>query len=188
MKKPFFLILLALIAAALAFAFVQYERVNAPAPAAEAPVVTTFEACAAAYPVMESMPRQCRTPDGRLFAEELPATAVYENATADDIEIELPFPGAVTGKEFAVTGRARGPWFFEASFPVEVRDQNNALIAQGVAEAQGEWMTTDFVPFRATITAPQSFIGPATLILKKQNASGDPERDASLSVPITIEY
>ena len=38
----------------------------------EAPI-TSFEDCAAAgYPVMESYPEQCRTPDGILFVRELP--------------------------------------------------------------------------------------------------------------------
>lgn len=37
--------------------------------------ITTFEECAAAgYPVMESYPEQCRTPDGRLFVREVPPT------------------------------------------------------------------------------------------------------------------
>lgn len=29
--------------------------------------IDTFEKCAAKYPVMESYPEQCRTPDGRIF-------------------------------------------------------------------------------------------------------------------------
>jgi hypothetical protein len=36
-------------------------------------VVSSFEECASAgYPVMESYPRQCATPDGRLFVETVP--------------------------------------------------------------------------------------------------------------------
>lgn len=33
--------------------------------------INSFEECAAVYPVMESYPRQCRTPDGRHFVEEI---------------------------------------------------------------------------------------------------------------------
>ena len=34
--------------------------------------IDDFASCAGAgYPVMESYPRQCRTPDGRTFVEEL---------------------------------------------------------------------------------------------------------------------
>ena len=110
------------------------------------------------------------------------------NASANDIMVELPFPGAVTGKEFSVIGRARGMWFFEASFPIEVRDRNNALLAQGIATAGSDWMTEEFVPFRADLKVLDSYIGPATLILKKDNPSGMPEKDASISFPFTIEY
>lgn len=153
------------------------------------PVVLSFEDCAmAGYPVMESYPRQCRTPDGRTYVEEIPEKITYHNATDDNIVVELPFPGAVTGKDFSVIGKARGTWFFEASFPIEVLDKDGKFLAVGIAQAQGEWMTRDFVPFKADIKVPQSYIGKATLVLKKDNPSGLPEHDASVSFPITIEY
>jgi hypothetical protein len=151
--------------------------------------VLSFEACAeAGYPVMESYPRQCRTPDGRTYAEELPVQATYINATADLIRVELPFPGAVTGKEFSVIGEARGTWYFEASFPIEVLDSTGNLLATGIAQAQSDWMTENLVPFTANVVVPASYTGPATLVLKKDNPSGLPELDASMSFPITIEY
>jgi hypothetical protein len=56
-----------------------------------------------------------------------------------------------------------------------------------VAQAQGDWMTEDFVPFKADIKVPDTFGGNATLILTKDNPSGLPEHDASISFPITIE-
>lgn len=153
------------------------------------PTVLSFENCVkAGYPVMESYPRQCRTPDGRIYAEETAEKITYFKATADNIMVDLPFPGAVTGKDFSVIGKARGNWFFEASFPIEVLDKEGKLLTTGIAQAQGEWMTMDFVPFKADIKAPQSYIGEATLVLKKDNASGLPEHDASISFPITIEY
>ncbi len=114
--------------------------------------------------------------------------ASYLNASEDDIVVTLPQAGDVTGKTFTVKGKARGPWYFEASFPVTLLDQNGAELAQGVALAEGEWMTEEFVPFSVELTAPQSYIGPATIVLKKDNPSGEPEFDGALSVPITIEY
>lgn len=152
--------------------------------------VLSFEDCAAAgFPIMESYPRQCATPDGRIFAEELPVPEIeYTNATADTITVALPTPGAVTGKEFSVIGEARGNWYFEASFPIELQDESGNVLATGIAQAQGDWMTTDFVPFKADIVAPSAFIGPAVLVLKKDNPSALPEYDASISFPITVEY
>lgn len=153
------------------------------------PSVLSFEDCEkAGYPVLESNPRQCKTPDGRTYAEEIPEKITYVNATSDLITVDLPFPGAVTGKEFSLTGKARGTWFFEASFPIEVLDKDGKTLATGHAEAQSDWMTENFVPFKANIQVPTSYIGPATLILKKDNPSGLPEHDASISFPITIEY
>lgn len=117
----------------------------------------------------------------------LPPQITYINATSDLIEVELPFPGAVTGKEFGVIGKARGYWYFEASFPIELWAEGKT-IAVGIAQAEGEWMTTEFVPFKAEIKAPIDYIGPAILILHKDNPSGLPENDASISFPITVEY
>jgi hypothetical protein len=112
----------------------------------------------------------------------------YINSTSDLIQVELPFPGAVTGKEFSVIGKARGVWFFEASFPVEVLDKDGKTLFIGPAQAQGEWMTENFVPFKIDIKIPQSYIGPATLVLRKDNPSGMAEHDASISFKFTIEY
>lgn len=36
--------------------------------------IKTFEECAKLYPVMESYPEQCRTPEGKLFTRALPET------------------------------------------------------------------------------------------------------------------
>lgn len=166
--------------------YIYKEKQGDPVPQEN---ILSFEDCAhAGYPVMESSPRQCKTPDGRTYAEEIALKAVYTNASANLITVETPFPGAVTGKEFSVIGKARGYWFFEASFPIELRDKNGKVIATAIAQAQGEWMTEDFVPFKVTIKAPVSYIGQATLVLKKDNPSGLPENDASMSIPITVEY
>lgn len=152
--------------------------------------ILSFADCeAAGYPVMESYPRQCKTKDGRTYAEELPAPdPTYANATADHIRVTTPTPGSVTGKPITVMGEARGGWYFEASFPIEVRNAAGAVIATGHAEAQGDWMTSEFVPFKATVEIPESFIGDAVLVLMNDNPSGMAENARSISFPIRIEY
>ncbi len=151
--------------------------------------ILSFEDCVkAGYPVIENERRQCKTPDGRTYAEETTPPFTYDRASTNLIVVEAPLPGAVTGKEFLILGEARGNWYFEASFPVTILDKNGKVLVQTYATALGEWMTENFVPFRAEIEVPQSYIGPATLILSKDNPSGLPENDASVSFPITIEY
>ena len=45
------------------------------APPTDQSRIDSFQSCAqAGYPVLESYPRQCRTPDGRNFMEEVPSS------------------------------------------------------------------------------------------------------------------
>ncbi len=150
--------------------------------------VVSFETCVeAGYAVMESYPRQCRTPEGLTYAEEIMPDATYNNTSAEYIVVDLPYPGAVTGKEFKVTGKARA-FYFEGSFPVEVLDKDGNRLFIGPAQAKGEWMVDAFVPFEIDVKVPESYIGPATLVLHKDNPSDMREFDASMSFPFTIEY
>lgn len=194
--KPYIIFAVLVVLLASWFVFMSRNMNNdVPTPVATStPTVLSFEDClAAGYPVMESNPRQCRTPDGRTYAEE-PDEAdretmiTYKNASANNIVAETPWPGAVTGKTFTVKGEARGPWYFEASFPIRVVGTNGTLIATAIAQAQGEWMTEDFVPFEAVVTVPPNFMGEAFLVFERDNASGLPEHEASMQFPITIEY
>jgi hypothetical protein len=124
----------------------------------------------------------------RFTFKVVPQKLTYDNASADLVTVSTPQPGAVVGKSFSVKGRARGTWYFEASFPVEVLDKDGNRLVAMPAQAEGDWMTDDFVPFSAELTIPDSYVGPATVVLHKDNPSGDPSREASLSFPITVEY
>lgn len=178
------LLLIVVVLGIVWFAFMKDKKVVNPE------AVLSFEDCVeAGYPVMESYPRQCKTPDGRTYAEELPPPPItYNNAKPGDVVVENPGPGAVVGKEFRITGTARG-WYFEASFPVKVLDKDGKTLALTYATAQGDWMTAEPVPFISElIKIPQTYIGPATIVLSKDNPSDMRELDASISYPITIEY
>ncbi|MBU0750221.1 Gmad2 immunoglobulin-like domain-containing protein [Patescibacteria group bacterium] len=160
-------------------------------PADTSPIeILSFADCeAAGLPVMESYPRQCRTPDGRTYTEELPTSEpTYVNASDEQIVVDTPTSGSVIGHSITVTGKARGPWYFEASFPVLLTDIMGNTIATGVAQAEGNWMTEEYVPFKATISIPNSYSGEAILVLKKDNPSGLPEKDGSVSFPVVVEY
>ena len=101
---------------------------------------------------------------------------------SDLIRVDYPKPGDVISSPLVVKGEASGSWYFEASFPVVLEDGNGKVLAEGHADAKGDWMTNDFVPFTATLkfTKPTSPTG--TLILKKDNPSGLPEHDDELRV------
>lgn len=106
------------------------------------------------------------------------------------IHVTAPVSGATTSDQIEIEGEARGQWYFEATFPVQLRALDNSVITITTASAQGDWMTTDFVPFKAridlSVDAPD-FHGPALLVLMKDNPSGLPENEDSITIPITIQ-
>lgn len=115
-------------------------------------------------------------------------TADSNDAKKDLIIIDVPTKGMTVSSPFVVSGKARGYWFFEASFPIELRDTQGNLLETIIAQAQSDWMTTEFVPFTANLiftkpSAPMS----AVLVFKKDNPSGLPENDDLIEVPIIIQ-
>jgi hypothetical protein len=73
------------------------------------------------------------TPQSGSSIETEESAITYVNASADLIKVDTPPPGAVTGKEFKVMGQARGYWFFEASFPIDVLDKDGTKLVTVVA-------------------------------------------------------
>ncbi|MFZ2151974.1 MAG: Gmad2 immunoglobulin-like domain-containing protein [Minisyncoccia bacterium] len=115
-------------------------------------------------------------------------TVDSNDAKKDLIVVSAPVKDMVVSSPFVVSGKARGYWFFEASFPIELRDTKGNVLQTIVAQAQDEWMTTEFVPFTAQLifTKPASPM-PAVLVFKKDNPSGLPEHDDSIEIPIILQ-
>lgn len=157
------------------FGFTQYKKEKA---------VSNFIECEkAGYPVSTGLfTRQCLA-DGVFYTEVLD---VQPDPYADMIQVTSPGAGATVGSPLTISGRARGTWYFEASFPVKLLDGNGNQIAIAPAQAQGEWMTEDFVPFSVTLTYTKPATPNGTLILQKDNPSGEPQFDASIFIPVNF--
>lgn len=145
--------------------------------------IDTFAECVSAgYLVQESYPRRC-VAVGRTFTEEIG----NELELTDLIQITTPRPNASVTFPVAGTGQARGTWFFEASFPVWLEDTAGNVLSQSYAQANGEWMTNDFVDFTFQLESTEGVTGVAWLVLGKANPSGLEENDQELRVPLTIQ-
>ncbi len=88
---------------------------------------------------------------------------------------------------FIIKGEAVGSWFFEATFPVKLLDENGNVIKQTYAQAQGEWMTESFVPFESILTFSIPKDQKGTLVLRKDNPSGLPENDKEIRIPVILK-
>lgn len=106
---------------------------------------------------------------------------------SERVAVLVPTHNQTVSQTFTVSGKAPGAWYFEASFPIQVRDQNERVIGRAHGNAQGDWMTTDLVSFSATVNIEGNYQGLATLILLRDNPSGLPENDDSVSIPIRIQ-
>jgi len=150
-------------------------------PCKGGPEIKSFKECAAAgYPVLESYPRQCRDNKGNSFTEDIGNELEKINL----IRINKPRPNEIITSPLEIEGEARGNWFFEASFPIKLLDADGKTIAAGIAQAQSEWMTENFVPYKAGLefTAKEGEQG--ILVLEKDNPSGLAENSDELRVPV----
>src|SRR3989344_4037566 len=118
-------------------------------------------------------------PPSSTTATETPDTsaeeAIEESLKADLIQVDSPISGDQIVSPVTITGKARGTWYFEASFPITILDGNGKILGQGHAEAKSDWMTNEFVPFTATITFTKSTTTTGAILLEKDNPSGLPD-------------
>lgn len=144
-------------------------------------VVHSFEECeTASYVLLESYPRQCRTPDGKTFTEEVG----NEIEKLEKIQIIKPRPNQKIQSPLVIKGQARGSWYFEGIFPITLEDENGSLLGQAQAQSEGEWTTEHFVPFTAVLEFTHSQTRKGKLILRADNPSGLPEKNNELWLPV----
>jgi hypothetical protein len=173
MKKIIYLSIIILIVLFLILVFQKPEE----------PTVTAsnFEECVTqGYPVLESYPRQCRTPDDKTFVEDIG----NEVEKLDLIRTSTPRPNSVISSPLQVKGEARGFWFFEGDFPIRLLDDDGNELGIGFVSAKSDWMTEDFVGFEGKLEFETPITEKGTLILEKDNPSGLPEHADQLMVPV----
>ncbi len=104
------------------------------------------------------------------------------------IVVSYPLDNQEVSSPIKIKGKARGYWFFEASFPIQLADIDGNIITTVIATAESDWMTTDFVNFTAEVNYDNaSSTGPALLVLKRDNPSDNPEFDQSIFIPVILK-
>ncbi len=110
---------------------------------------------------------------------------------ADLIKVTGPAAMSVVTSPLSLKGQARGNWYFEASAPVSLVNWDGLIIAEGIITADGEWMTTEFVPFTGSLEfaspykeGDPDFMKRGAIIFQKDNPSGLPENDDALEIPV----
>jgi hypothetical protein len=147
--------------------------------------INSYDTCVKAKGslIQESYPPTCVTEDKRSFTQDIGNELTY----TDLIQVDNPRPNQKIPSPLKITGKARGSWFFEASFPVELFDSNGKSLGRTTAKAEGEWMTEEFVSFTAQISYTKSSTSKGKLIIKNANPSGLPDKEKILIMPVTFK-
>jgi hypothetical protein len=102
---------------------------------------------------------------------------------SSDVTLLSPVEGSVVKSPVTISGTAKGTWFFEGSLPVSILDSKGTVIAQGAAQADGEWMTEKPVSFSTQLTFTTTDTK-GSIVIKKDNPSGEPQNDASAAFAV----
>lgn len=84
-------------------------------------------------------------------------------------------------------GTIQGGYFFEANILINILDKNKAVLKASNGVAKSDWMTSGPVDFEGNIDFTGLPAGPAYFEIHNDNASGEPENDKSILIPIVIE-
>ena len=109
------------------------------------------------------------------------ATTTSEKVMVQNVNIKA---GDTVESPLEVSGEAIGTWYFEATFPVKIYDNNGKLLGSTPAQAQSDWMTENFVPFKVSLYFATSTTDSGILILEKDNPSGLPQNAGQYEIPI----
>jgi len=104
----------------------------------------------------------------------------------DEVLVTRPQLNQTVNSPLIVEGQAKGSWFFEASFPIELIDDQGKVLASGLAQARDNWMTDNFVSFKAEINYLVAATTSGKLILKNDNPSDLPQNDKRIEMPVLI--
>lgn len=117
--------------------------------------IDNFEKCSAKYPIMETYPSQCRTPDGRTFVEIVPAATKEAPAGVNESEIDsmitrvgtgMAAPGitgVTVGEKLYYVDKAGTIWLKYTIVPIP---ENAADPVIGIMKkvGTGDWTNIDF--------------------------------------------
>lgn len=148
--------------------------------------ISNFEECVVSgYPIMDSYPQQCATPDGRTFVEELPKPNITAVPSNDEVRVYSPIELSYVNSPMYIEGDALGSWYWEGTFNIELRSQNGDVIGSTLAQTEEDWMQEGYVRFTATMVYDtDEKIG--DLVFIKENPPGLPENDDEYSISVYL--
>jgi len=127
---------------------------------------------------------------GRREAVAPGGNVTVTGTTTEEFPITVDFPktNQIVKSPIKISGKVRGNWFFEGSFPIKLEDADGNVLGTSIATSTESWMTTDFIPFTSVLSFEKATSTTrAVLILKNDNPSGDPTKDQNIYIPLMLK-
>lgn len=95
-------------------------------------------------------------------------------------------PGQKVSGLMKISGILKGAYFFEGNILINVLDANKNVLLNSNAMAKSDWMTVGPIDFEGTLDFTNLPTGSAFVEIHNDNASGLPENDKLILIPIVI--
>lgn len=105
---------------------------------------------------------------------------------ADIVSFSI-FPNSKVSGLVSYRGSVKGGYFFEGNILINVLDSNKKVLIKSNALATTNWMTSEPVSFEGYLDFSKVSKGSAYIEIHNDNASGLPENDKSILIPVIIE-
>ena len=115
--------------------------------------------------------------------DSLADQAITLDETAE-LTVTEPLADDVVTSPLAIAGEAMGPWYFEASFPIKLVDEDGGVLAESSSAADGEWTTEEMVPFTASLDFDAAGAEFGYLLFGQANPSGLPDGEEWVKLPV----
>ncbi|QQR50411.1 hypothetical protein IPF86_00615 [Candidatus Nomurabacteria bacterium] len=105
----------------------------------------------------------------------------------DDLVFSSIKPGDSIGGEVILLATVQGAYFFEGNIGITIEDTAGNILKQTHGMAITEWMTIGPVTFTSALDLIGIAPGPGYIVIRADNASGLPEHDKSIKIPVVFQ-
>lgn len=114
-------------------------------------------------------------------------TSLMLGKTEDLISFSIVSGAKMPKGILSYRGEIKGAWFFEGNILINILDANKNVLKSSNAVAKTDWMTVEPVEFEGNIDFTGLPAGPAYFEIHNDNASGEPQFDKFIQIPIVIQ-
>jgi hypothetical protein len=116
--------------------------------------------------------------------EQIPKDNILGNK--DDLISFSTWPNTKVHGILSYRGTIKGGYFFEGNILINILDANKKVLKKSNAVAKTDWMTAGPVDFEGNIDFTGLPSGAGYIEIHNDNASGLPEHDKSILIPVFI--